>query len=77
MNVINFANEVLDMHARICHLEEELEYFRPFEKKYMDSINDGITHSQETFGTIFSALLDKQSPINRGLEIIQKEKQTS
>jgi hypothetical protein len=57
LDVVDIAHQVLDMHQELMLLRAEVAELRDYRKKYIESLNSGIRHSEEMLGGILNLAL--------------------
>lgn len=57
VSVVDFANQILDMHFELQRLRDENEDLRKYRKDYMDLLNRDIKHGEEMMGGLLKLAL--------------------
>jgi hypothetical protein len=56
-NVVDFAQQILNMNSLIIRQKAELERLKDYEKKYNTLLNDSLSHSKAMVGNIVKTLM--------------------
>jgi hypothetical protein len=70
----DLARSILALKQERDWLLDQLAHYMPYRRLYMQSLNQGIAHSQEMIGTVFQAVLDPNSVINEGMRAIKQKR---
>lgn len=63
-SILDVADEIYAMHARIQHLEAELAHYKYLHDLHLQSMRDTETHHGEMMGIILNAVIDPNSAPN-------------
>ncbi len=72
-DIIDFAHQVLDLHRENESLRAELEHYKKMHEIHCESLRETDKHQKEFVGTMFFALLDPDSVINKVHGALMKE----
>ena len=72
-NVVDFAYEIIHLHEENIALKRQVAHYKELDEIHCKSTKDSLEHGNKMIGTMFSAILDPESVINKGYEAIIKE----
>jgi len=72
-DIVDFAHQILTLHRENELLRSELDHYKKMHEMNCESLRESDKHSKEFVGTMFSALLDPDSVINKGHECLVRQ----
>jgi len=71
LNIIDFANDILDMRDRITELEREVDHYKTLFEKSKDSMDRSAEATMKNIGAVLKALIEPDSVLNQGFASIE------
>ena len=75
-DIVDFAHQILDLHRENESLRADLDHYKKMHDMHCESLRKTDLHQKKFVGTMFSALLDPDSVINKGHAALMKEEGT-